>query len=254
MAPPGGAPGEVAAPPPSAAPPPEAPDEAATPPRRRSRWSFLSASSGRHARRAADADGPAPAPEAPPPDTAGRGPVVGSVTYTLAEGTTVPQAVEEPTLPPPRMRDLDDTSPVLALPTTRRGASPRWWVVIVLALLTGGAAAGITSPLIGLAAGVVTFFGLWVPLARLVSVAVAVGCLAAGAVSVVHGQAFHPVAESSNWPSAFESAATLVWIAVVFLGADAVIETGRRVAGDRRARKTRRPTPDDVDPWVAVSD
>ena len=41
---------------------------------------------------------------------------------------------------------------------------------------------------------------------------------------MVHGQAFHPVPESSNWPGAYHSAGVLVWMAVVFLGADAVVE------------------------------
>jgi hypothetical protein len=67
-----------------------------------------------------------------------------------------------------------------------------------------------------------------------------VGLLVAAAVMVVvHGQAFHPVAESSNWPGAYRSAGVLVWMAVVFLGADAAVDATRRVAARRLARRRR---------------
>jgi hypothetical protein len=69
-----------------------------------------------------------------------------------------------------------------------------------------------------------------------VTAAVAVGLLAAGGAMVVANQAFHPLPESSDWPGAYNSAAVLVLMAVVFLGADAVIEAGRRVAARRRRR------------------
>ena len=56
----------------------------------------------------------------------------------------------------------------------------------------------------------------------------AVGLFIVGSVSVVAGQALHAIPESSNWPSAYETAALLIWMAVVALGADAVVSTARR--------------------------
>jgi hypothetical protein len=129
-----------------------------------------------------------------------------------------------------------DDEPALALPFTTRGQQPAWWAVAVLALLTGGLAAFISSPLIGLAAGVAVAAGLVVVQVRAVSAAVAVGLLAAGGAMVVYNQSVHPLPESSDWPGAYASAGVLVLMAVMFLGADAVIEAGRRVAARRRRR------------------
>ncbi len=131
-------------------------------------------------------------------------------------------------------------APRLALPFLRRGRRPSWWMCVLVAALTGGAAAGICAPLVGLAAGVATLAALLVPQARLVTAGAAVGLLAAAGVLVVRGQALHPLPESSNWPAAFASAGLLVWMAVVFLGADAVAETAREMAARRTRRREHR--------------
>jgi arabinofuranan 3-O-arabinosyltransferase len=141
-----------------------------------------------------------------------------------------------------------DDSPQLALPFANRDHRPPWWAVVLVAVIAGGVAAAISYPLVGLAAGMAIAAALVVPQARVVTSLVAVGLLVAAAVTVVHGQAFHPVPESSNWPGTYASAGVLVWMAVVFLAADAVVEASRRVAARRLRRRTlrsaeRTPTP-----------
>ncbi|MGH9089029.1 MAG: hypothetical protein ACRDYZ_13130, partial [Acidimicrobiales bacterium] len=125
--------------------------------------------------------------------------------------------------------------PVLGLPFARRGRRPRWWVVVLAAVLTGGAGAAVSVPLVGVAAAVAVAAALLLPQARAVTALLAVGLVAAAGATVVAGQVLHPVAESANWPAAYRDAGELAWTAVVFLGADAVVERGRAVAERRRA-------------------
>ncbi len=155
-----------------------------------------------------------------------------------AKGRTEPVEPETPVPEPVPFADpvSADDAPSLALPFANRGRRPAWWAVAVVALVTGGVAAAISSPLIGVAAGVAVAAGLLVVQVRAVTAAVAVGLLAAGGAMVVANQTFHPLPESSDWPGAYTSAAVLVLMAVVFLGADAVVEAGRRVAARRRRR------------------
>jgi hypothetical protein len=103
--------------------------------------------------------------------------------------------------------------------------------------VAGAVAAAIDTPWVGLAAGVAVAAGLLLPWARALTAVAAAGALVAGAVSVVVAQVRTPVPESSNCPMSHPSAARLVWVAVVFLGADAVFEATRRV----RARRHRDP-------------
>ena len=109
-------------------------------------------------------------------------------------------------------------APRLTWPVANRGRRPAWWAVVVIALVTGGLAAAISSRLVGLAAGLVTLGALVVPQARALTAVLAVGLLAAAAVSVVKGQAQHPIPESSNWAGAFDNAGVMVEMAVVFWG------------------------------------
>jgi hypothetical protein len=123
-----------------------------------------------------------------------------------------------------------DRSPSLSWPFSRIGGRPRWWTIVLVSLFTGGLAAAIASPIIGAAALVATALALVVPQLRGVVSLAALGLLVAAAVSVVHGQVVHPLPESSDWPGAYRPAGTLVWIAVVLLGVDGVVESARRVA------------------------
>jgi hypothetical protein len=136
-----------------------------------------------------------------------------------------------------------DDGPVLGLPFAVRGRRPPWWAVVVIALVTGGIAAAISSPLVGLAAGVAVAVALLVPQVRAVTAVVAVGLLLAAGVTVVAGQVLHPVPESSDWASAYDRAGVLVWMAVVFLGADAVVETARSMVRRRGSAPPPGPPP-----------
>jgi len=135
-----------------------------------------------------------------------------------------------PVPPPPDAIPALAPAPRLTWPFANRGRRPALWAVVVIALVTGGLAAAISSPLVGLAAGVVTLGALLVPQARCLTALLAVGLLVAAAVSVVKGQAQHPIPESSNWASAYDNAGVMVEMAVVFLGADAMVEAARAAA------------------------
>ncbi|HXW35697.1 MAG TPA: discoidin domain-containing protein, partial [Acidimicrobiales bacterium] len=131
--------------------------------------------------------------------------------------------------PSPRASsDRGPATPRLTLPGIRRVRRPRWWLIPIISVVTGGVAAAISAPLVGAAAAGVTALVLAVPVLRAASALIALGFLVAAVVSVVGGQAMHPVAMSSNWPSTYEAAGTLTWIAVVFLGVDAVTERSMR--------------------------
>lgn len=124
--------------------------------------------------------------------------------------------------------------PELAVPWARRGRRPPVWAILLIAVVTGAVAAAISAPLIGLAAALATGLALAVPQLRAVTAAVAVCLLVAAALSVIIGQALHPAPMNADWPDAYSSAGVMVWMAIIFLGADAVVEAGRRVAGRKR--------------------
>jgi hypothetical protein len=106
-------------------------------------------------------------------------------------------------------------------------------VLIVVSLAAGGAAAGLVSPLVGVAVAAATATGLALRRGRLATSLAALGLVVACGALVVYGQATTPAPASSTWPAVYESAAVLAWMAVVFLGADALVESVRTVAGRR---------------------
>ncbi|MGH9108618.1 MAG: hypothetical protein ACRDY3_03975, partial [Acidimicrobiales bacterium] len=124
--------------------------------------------------------------------------------------------------------------PSLAWPSRPTGQRPPWWAIGLVAVVTGAVAGAISAPLVGAAAAAAVAAALAVPQARAVTASVAVGLMVAAGASVVAGQALHPVPEGSDWPSVYQSAAVLAWMAVVFLGADAVVERARARARRRR--------------------
>jgi len=126
--------------------------------------------------------------------------------------------------------------PQLAWPWRSPDRRPSLWVSVLLVVVSGVAAGAISYPLVGVGAAALVAVALVVPRARAVTSVLAVGLLVAAGASVVAGQWLHPLSEGSNWPSAFPSASVLTWMAVVFLGADAVVETARRLS--RRSTTT----------------
>jgi hypothetical protein len=101
-----------------------------------------------------------------------------------------------------------------------------------VSILTGFVAAAITSPAVGAAAAVATAGALALRRLRPLPGLAAVGLLIAAGTGVVIGQALHAIPESSNWPSTYDWAGVLVWMAVVALGAHAVVSTVTRQRED----------------------
>ncbi len=193
-------------------------------------WRVRRRRKGRHARR------PDP-PAGSTPDAPGTIPAAEAVDATGS--AVVPSAVPVGAgVTADTASTLVANEPVLAVPWARTGSRPPLWVVAVLTVVTGAVGAAIASPLIGLVAAAATGVALALPRARALTALGAVALLVAAAVSVVHGQAVHPLPESSNWPDAYGSAGVLAWAAVVLLGADAVVTTARDLADRRRARRS----------------
>ncbi len=125
--------------------------------------------------------------------------------------------------------------PILVAPWAPEGARPPAWVAGAVAVGTALVVAAISYPLAGLAVGLCTGAALvWQPARGLIRLS-ALGLVLAAGLTVLIGQALHPILESSNWPSTYEDAGTLAWMAVAFLGADAVVEVCCRIV-DRRRR------------------
>ena len=118
--------------------------------------------------------------------------------------------------------------PVLITPLTPSPRRPSWWVIVLAAVLTGGFAAGVSSPLSGLGIALVVALCLSIRHLRALPGLVAIGFFVASVVDVYRvqtAQRFGP----GDWPSHFTTAGVLMWVAVVLLAADGVIGT----LGDR---------------------
>jgi len=129
----------------------------------------------------------------------------------------------------------ESTGPLLGLPLVAEGSRPKVWVIAVASILTGFVAASVTSPAAAAAAAAATAAALSLRWLRGILSLAAVGLLVATGVNVIAGQAMHAAPESSNWPSAYETAGLLAWMAVVALGSDVVVSAVRRRAAANRA-------------------
>ena len=141
---------------------------------------------------------------------------------------------------PAVVRDPGVVEPVLVTPWASEGIIPRPWVAAAVAVGTAIVVTAISYPLAGVAVGLCTGAALvWRPVRGLLRFS-ALGLVVAAALTVLIGQALHPIVESSNWPSTYEDAGTLAWMAVAFLGADAVVEVCCRIVDRRRSEGGRR--------------
>jgi hypothetical protein len=129
--------------------------------------------------------------------------------------------------------------PRLAVPFGSEAPRAPVWVAVVAGPITGGLAAAVATPLVGLAVGAATVVVLLVPRLRvLLGMAAIAGVVAAGWYTAAHQAATH-VPANGSWPLAFGTAGQLAWAGVVFLGADGMVEA----VLTRRARRRA----DDVD-------
>jgi hypothetical protein len=136
-----------------------------------------------------------------------------------------------------------------------RPGRPRvsWPVSLGAAIATGLVGGLIARPLTGLIVGVATLISLLVPRVRVVLGLAAIGLLvAAGTYTVVEQSHLGDAAVGGGWATYFGAASNLAWAAVVFLGADAVVELVSRLVSTRssargpkrpRGAHTRRPGP-----------
>jgi len=126
----------------------------------------------------------------------------------------------------------NEHTPLLSSPFRTSSGRPSAPVIALVSILTGFVAAAITSPAVGAAAAVATAGALALRRLRPLPGLAAVGLLIAAGTGVVIGQALHAIPESSNWPSTYDWAGVLVWMAVVALGAHAVVSTVTRQRED----------------------
>jgi arabinofuranan 3-O-arabinosyltransferase len=131
--------------------------------------------------------------------------------------------------------------PRLAVPFGSEAPRAPVWVALVAGPITGGLAAAVATPLVGLAAGAATVVVLLVPRLRVIlGVAAIAGVGAAGWYTAAHQAATH-VPANGSWPLAFATAGQLAWAGVVFLGADGMVEAVL-------TRRARHRTDDSEDP------
>ncbi len=110
----------------------------------------------------------------------------------------------------------------------------RWPVSLGAAIATGLVGGLIARPLTGLIVGVATLISLLVPRVRVVLGLAAIGLLiAAGTYTVVEQSHLGDAAVGGGWATYFGAASNLAWAAVVFLGADAVVELISRLVSSR---------------------
>ena len=115
-------------------------------------------------------------------------------------------------------------APSVALPFRPEGPRAPAWVALLAAVLTGAVAGAIATPMAGAAVGLATGLVLLVPRLRVVLGLVAVACVvAAGGYTVLH-QSYHHIPADGAWPLSFGKASKWAWGAVVFLGADGVVD------------------------------
>lgn len=137
--------------------------------------------------------------------------------------------------------DRPTSAPILQGPWRTYGSRPPLWAIALISVAVGLITGGISAPLVGVACALATLAALLVPHVRLLTSLLAVGLLAAGGATVVWGQLYHFIPESSNWPTAYDSAGVLVWMAAVFLVVDVVVTTTRVLTKSSRAKSAPQP-------------
>ncbi len=164
-----------------------------------------------------------------------------SSTRPVVEGTDPPAGLSRPGLQIwrgaaySRLLALDDEEPLLVSPFGYGGRRPPAWRIVITALATGLLAAALTTPLTGLALAMATGTALALSEGRTILTIGSVALVAGAGAYVVAHQAADRIPEGAIWVPQFSLAATMVWMAVVFLAADGVIEAARRIRRRGRA-------------------
>ncbi len=124
--------------------------------------------------------------------------------------------------------------PTLVLPFGAEGTRAPVTVALLAGLVAGAVAAAIASPVAGAAVAGSTALVLLVPRLRILLGAAAVASVVvAGLYVAVHQSQVH-LPDNGAWPGYFETAGRWAWGAIVFLGAEGVVEVVRRRGGRRQ--------------------
>lgn len=131
-----------------------------------------------------------------------------------------------------RKADLQirDPQPRLANPLLSGGARPPPKTIALTALILGVVAGVSTRPGIGLFVAAAVVAALWWPRARAVLTAGCVGSLGLAALYVIVQEGRYRYPAIFSWPSNFGSADNFAWLAIMLLGADAVVQIVRHHA------------------------
>lgn len=131
--------------------------------------------------------------------------------------------------------EVEEPEPALASPLRSGGSRPPPRILVSTAVAAGLVAGIASRPWIGLVVGVAVAAALRWRRARAVLTAGSVGALGIAALYVVVQQGRYRYPTIYNWPSNFGGVADIAWLAVMFLGADALVQLVRRHAARRRA-------------------
>jgi hypothetical protein len=127
-----------------------------------------------------------------------------------------------------------EVAPVLSSALRSPGTRPRWYVVLAVPVATGAVTSAVVTPEAGIPVAVATFLALVLGYGRIVLAVGTVGLLVAVDDMVTRAQATFHYQAQFGWPTHFETAGTLAWLAVAGLAADAVVQAVRT----RRARSS----------------
>jgi len=114
----------------------------------------------------------------------------------------------------------------------RLWAQPSWRRVVGASLGAAVVAGAVTAPLAGVAMGVAVAGACFVRRGRWVLAAASMAGLLAAAVTIVIGEGVSGYPGNGQWPSHFEAAAVLTWLALALVVAESLVRVARR----RRAR------------------
>jgi len=127
--------------------------------------------------------------------------------------------------------EVADAGPTLANPFATDRALPPW-VALPVGVVCGLVSALVVPPgafpFVFLAVGAAVFLALLSPPARGIFAVGAVGLALTAVVYILVSQASRHYPGNGSWPSQFEAANVLVWVAVLLLAADTVVDLVRR--------------------------
>ena len=118
--------------------------------------------------------------------------------------------------------DLAASSPEFITPLTPGQRRPAFWSILLASLVTGAVAGALASPLAGCLVAFVVALSLSVRHLRALPGLGALGFFIASVVNILilqRKERFGP----GDWPNHFTTAGALMWVAIVLLGADAVV-------------------------------